>query len=701
MKTPRHPCRPSRRPACLPATGAALLGALAALAARADDASQVVVTATRIEAPAFDVPASIARIDLDASGRDRAGVHVGEALGGVAGLTARDRQNFAQDLQVSIRGFGARASFGVRGVRVIVDGIPATMPDGQGQLSHIDMGSAARIEVLRGPMSALYGNSSGGVINVFSGDGAGTPFARAGFTAGSDGLRRLAAKAGGSFGALDLSASASRLRSDGYRAHSAAERTLGNARLGWRVDAATTATLVMNHVDMPRAQDPLGLTRAQFEADPRGVDPVAERFDTRKTMRQTQAGLVLAHLLGADRGTVRALLYGGERSTGQFQAIPTGPQANALHPGGVIQLDRRYQGADLRWSVALAPGGRPLQLVAGASHDALEEHRRGHQNFIGSTLGVQGALRRDEHNTARSTDPYAQAIWQFQPDWTLHAGLRRSSLRVASTDHYVVGPNPDDSGVVRFSATLPVLGLVHAASPALRLYATLGRGFETPTLNELSYRPNGASGLNLALQPARSEHVELGAKWRDAVLGRLDAALFEVRTEREIVTLASAGGRTSFRNAEGTRRRGAELAWSMQWSGDWRAQAAATWLQARYRGGSDDGRRLPGVAPSALQVSLALQPPAGWRAGLELRALGRVMVNDANSDAAAGHALLGASVGYALRGARWTLEGFLRADNLAGRHVAGSVIVNEANGRYFEPAPGRTATAGMSGRLSF
>jgi iron complex outermembrane recepter protein len=693
MKTPR--------PNPLPLAAPALLCALSALPARAADPSQIVVTATRIETPAFELPAAIERIDLEVTGRDRAGVHVGEALGGVAGLTARDRQNFAQDLQLSIRGFGACASFGVRGVRVIVDGIPATMPDGQGQLSHIDMGSAARIEVLRGPMSVLYGNSSGGVVQVFSDDGAGAPFAQAGYTGGSDGLRRSAVKAGGSFGALDLSASASRLRTDGWRDHSAAERTLGNARLGWRVDATTTLALVMNHVEMPRAQDPLGLTRARFDADPRSVDPVAERFDTRKTMRQSQAGLVIEHRLGNDAGTLRALLYGGERSTEQFQSIPTGPQANALHPGGVIELDRRYQGADLRWSVTLAPGGRPLQIIAGASHDALQEHRRGRQNFIGSILGVAGALRRDEDNSARSTDPYAQAIWQFQPTWTLHAGLRRSSVRFTSTDHYIAGPNPDDSGAVRYSATLPVLGLAWGASPALRLYATLGRGFETPTLNELAYRPNGASGLNLALQPSRSDNVELGAKWRDAALGRIDAAMFDVRTEREIVTLASAGGRTTFRNADGTRRRGAEIAWSTQWGTAWRAQAAATWLQARYSGGGDDGRTLPGVAPSALYAALSWQPPTGWRAAVELRAIGRVMVNDANSDAAAGHALLGASVGYTLRGAGWELGGFFRADNLTNRHVAGSVIVNEGNGRYFEPAPGRTMAVGVSGRVSF
>jgi iron complex outermembrane recepter protein len=659
-------------------------------------AAQVVVTATRSETPAFDVPASIDRVP---PGTDRAGVNLSESLGAVPGLLARDRQNYAQDTQLSVRGFGARASFGIRGVRVYVDGIPATMPDGQGQVSHVDLNSAERIEVLRGPFSALYGNSSGGVLQVFTEDGAGAPFVQANIAAGSDGLSRTGLKAGGSFGPVDLVASASRFRTDGYRAHSAAERTLANARLGWRVDADTRLTLVANHVDLPRAQDPLGLTRAQADADPRGVDPVAERFDTRKTTRQTQAGLVAERRLGG--GTLRAMVYGGERATEQFQAIPTAPQASPLHPGGVIQLNRQYRGADLRWTQTTPLAQGSLQWVAGLAHDRLEEHRQGRQNFIGSTLGVEGALRRDERNDVRSTDPYVQAAWQFTPEWTVHAGVRRSSVRFESRDAYVAGPNPDDSGGARYSATLPVLGLMFAASKSLHLYATAGRGFETPTLNELAYRPNGATGLNFALQPAKSDNLEVGAKWRSETAGRVDAALFETRTENEIVTLASSGGRTTFRNADGTRRRGAELSWSADFGPAWRAQAAATWLDAVYRGGAAAGLKLPGVAPSALYAALQYAPPSGWRAAIDLRALGRVMVNDANTDAAAAHALLGASLGYTLRSESWELAGFLRGDNLADRRVIGSVIVNEGNGRFFEPAPGRTWTAGLSGRLAF
>jgi iron complex outermembrane receptor protein len=552
----------------------------------AETRAQVVVTATRSETPAFDVPASIDRVS---PGSDRAGVNISDSLGPVPGLLARDRQNHAQDTQLSVRGFGARASFGIRGVRLYVDGIPATMPDGQGQVSHVDLNSAERIEVLRGPFSALYGNSSGGVLQVFTEDGAGPPFVQANAAAGSDGLSRHAIKAGGSFGAVDLLASASRFRTDGYRAHSAAERTLANARLGWRVNDDTRLTLVANHVDLPRAQDPLGLNREQVEADPRSVDPVAERFDTRKSTRQSQAGLVADRRLGGS-ASLRLMVYGGERSTEQFQAIPTAPQASPLHPGGVIQLDRRYSGADLRWTANARLGEGALQVVAGLAHDRLQEDRRGRQNFIGGTLGVEGALRRDERNDVRNTDPYAQASWQFAPAWTVHAGVRHSSVHFDSRDRYVVGPNPDDSGSARYSATLPVLGLMFAASSSLHLYATAGRGFETPTLNELSYRPNGATGLNFALQPAKSDNVEVGAKWRDETLGRVDAALFETRTENEIVTLASSGGRTTFRNADGTRRRGAELNWSKDWGPAWRAQAAATWLDAVYRGGAAAGQ---------------------------------------------------------------------------------------------------------------
>ena len=675
----------------------------------------VVITATRIARPAFDLPVAVDSIAVDPTGDAHLGVNLSEYLSGVPGLLARNRQNYAQDLQISMRGFGARSAFGIRGLRLYVDDIPATLPDGQGQISNVDLGSAERIEVLRGPYSALYGNASGGVIQVYTEDGALPAGLTLGLTAGSAGQLREAVKLSGREGPLGYVASASRFHTDGYREHSAATRSIGNLKATLSIGSGTQLTLIGNRIAAPSAQDPLGLTRAQFDADPQSVDATALSFDTRKSLSQSQGGVLVEHRFDAT-STLRLLLYSGQRSITQFQAIPVGAQGNPLSPGGVIVLDRNYQGSDLRWTWNAAATASPLTLVGGLAWDDLQEHRLGYQNFIGSVLGVQGALRRDENNHVWNLDPYLQASWRPTTDWTFEAGVRRSQVRFSSVDHYIVGTNPDDSGRVDYGATLPSLGLLFAVSPALHLYANAGRGFETPTLNELAYRPNGLTGLNFDLRPARSTSVETGAKWRSDGLGAIDLALFDTRTEDEIVVLTNSGGRSTYQNAGGTRRRGLELSWQQTFAHALRAQLAATWLDATYSDAFSTcagspcnvpnqtipaGNRMPGLARSSVYAALAWQPEQGWRGGIEARGLGNVMVNDANSDAAAGFATVGLHLGYRLTAGSWTLDAFGRIDNLFDHRYAGSVIVGESNGRSFEPAPGRNGLAGVSARLDF
>jgi iron complex outermembrane receptor protein len=691
--------------ACV-AVALAPAGARAQAAAPVTTLPLVTVTTQRIEAPAFDVPASIDRIGSDVIRDQRAQVNISESLGGVPGLLARDRQNYAQDVQLSVRGFGTRASFGIRGVRLYVDGIPATLPDGQGQISNVELGSAERIEVLRGPFSALYGNSSGGVIQVFTEEGQGPPTLNLSVAAGSDSLLRVGAKASGSNGVFGYVVGASRFTTDGYRDHSETDRRLGNVKLTLTPDPSSKLTLIANSVALPLAQDPLGLTRKTFETAPRGVEPdTALRFDTRKTVEQTQVGVIYERKLDAVH-SLRLLGYYGHRGTDQYQAIPPEPQrASPLHPGGVIALGRQYQGIDARWTFKGRLADAPLSVVGGLAYDALDERRQGYQNFIGPgtnpPTGVRGVLRRNERNDVISVDPYLQASWQFAPRWTLDAGVRRSNVRFDSHDEYIVGANPDDSGAAKYSATLPVVALMFAPNADLRIYATAGRGFETPTLNELSYRPNGETGLNFALTPARSDNFELGVKLRNTPFGELTAAWFEIRTDNEIVTLSNTGGRATFQNAGATRRSGLELAWSQRWLGNLQAQAAATWLDARYGDGFNTGNRLPGIARASAFASLGWLPASGWRANLEARALSHVLVNDANSDAAPVYAVVNASIGYTLRAGSWELGTFVRGDNLFDRRYAGSVIVNEGNQRYFEPAPGRTWLVGASAGYTF
>jgi iron complex outermembrane receptor protein len=691
-----------------------LLNAAAATAtlSLAQTLPPVTITATRTEADPFDVAASVTVIDGDAMrAAGRPEINLSESIAGVPGVAARERQNYAQDLQLSIRGFGARSTFGVRGVRLYVDGIPATMPDGQGQLSHIDLASAGKIEVLRGPFSVLYGNSSGGVVQVDTEPGQGSPRLTATMTAGSFGSSHPGLRLAGAEGHLGYVASVNHLGVDGYRDHSGVTRDVGNLRFDLNTGEGKTWTLVANSLDL-RADDPLGLTRAQFEAAPRSVDPSAIAFNTRKTVRQQQLGVIHeARLSATDR--VRVMVYGGTRDTQQFQAIPVGPQANPLHPGGVIGLQRDYSGTDLRWT---HKSGAAFEVVAGLAYDHMNEHRQGWQDFAGATLGVQGALRRDEDNTVADLDPYVQGVWKPSARWTLTAGVRHSTVRFDSRDHYIVGANGDDSGSVRYSATLPAVAAMFAVTPQLHAYAAYGRGFETPTLNELAYRPSGAPGLNFALEPSHSDNVEAGLKGRASDRVEWNAAVFQTRTRDELVTQTNSGGRSTFQNSGATRRSGAELDATLQLRRDWQLQFAQTWLDARYADAFATcastpcatpalmiaaGNRIPGTARSFTVAQLAWKPQRGWRGGAELRRSSRIWVNDANTEAAPSYTTLALHAGYAMEVNRWSVAASARVDNVLDRRYAGSVIVNESSGRYYEPAPGRNYTLKLTGSYAF
>jgi iron complex outermembrane receptor protein len=687
---------------------------------------RVVVTATRVETPAFDVPASIDRIDGEALTRDRAATGIAEGLAGVPGLLARDRQNFAQDVQLSLRGFGARSSFGIRGVRLYVDGLPATFPDGQGRISQVELGSVDHVEVLRGPFSALYGNSAGGVVQVFSDAGGRPPAGEASVVGGSFGLLRESVQVGGGVASgtstrssddpVDWSVGATHFHVDGEREHAAADRTLANAKVTLRPVADDTWTLVLNDIHAPLSQDPLGLTREAFDTDPEAADPTALQFDTRKTLDQLQGGVIWDHRFG-EPFSLHALAYAGYRRTVQFQAIPVGAQLAPSSPGGVIDLGTHYRGAEAAgtWRGTLAGGA--ATVVGGVAIDDMDQRRLGYQNFIGApsdpdALGVQGALRRDEDDLATAVDEYVQATWQVVPRLSVAAGLRHSRVDFDSHDHYIVPGNGDDSGRTTYDATLPVLGVTLRANEHVNVYATAGRGFETPTYNELAYRPDGTPGLNFALRPARSDNYEVGLKARDGAGAEGTIAYFRTLTRDEIVTLTNTGGRSTYQNAGATRRDGIEAEASAPAGPAWRLHGAATVLDARYTRGfvtcnlspcpvsrQQDvpaGNKLPGVPWLTLDASADWMPSDAWRAGVDARVMSGVFVDDVNSDEAPAFTVVGLHVDRTWRVGGWRWTPFARVDNLFDRRYAGSVIVNEGNGRFFEPAPRRGFVVGLT-----
>ena len=632
-------------------------------------------------------PGAVTVVEAEAVRESSPLLSTAEVLRGVPGLSVRDRHNAAQDLQLSVRGSGARSAFGMRGMRIVIDGIPATMPDGQSQISHVDLGTLRHVEVLRGPLSVLQGNASAGVIVAETERGEAPASARIAASGDGDGQWRwgLGASAAGEY--WDLRGGFGRQGGEGFRQHAAASKSQVNARFGWHADALGRVDVVINRLQQD-ALDPQGLTRDELEATPWIAAPTALLFNTRKSTRQDQVGMTWQRDLSARNGAMLAV-YGGTRQVVQFQSIPVAVQSPASHGGGVIDLDRGYGGLDAKW-FHRTPGG--VQLALGIAHERMQEDRRGWENFVRDgadlRLGVRGRLRRDEDNRLASSDVYGQLHWPLAHTLSVDAGLRHSRIDIAVRDRFL--SNGDDGGKRGFSRTVPVAALHWHPSDTHAMHLAWGRGFETPTLNELAYSPS-EDGPNRELRAATSSQWELGAHLTSGA-SRLTAALFDIRTRDEIVVDRSSGGRTSYRNAARTSRRGLELGWRWQ-SARWQVNAAWTWLDARLQEAALADVRLPGTARTWASLDVERQLPREWRVGGGMDATSAIETG--GSERAPGAVTWHLYGRRAWRIGRSKLNTFARIDNLFDRSYAGSVIVSQAQGRYFEPAPGRVLSIGF------
>lgn len=652
---------------------------------------EIVVSTSRSQQNRFDAPAAIDIVQVDGFRAQSPLVNISELLSGVPGIQVRDRQNYAQDLQISVRGFGTRSTFGVRGVRILIDGIPATMPDGQGQAATASLTSAKSIEILRGPMAQLYGNSAGGVLQVFTRDPPKKPEGSVSVGFGSDNQRLYNASVGGGSETLSGVLDVSQYSTDGYRDHSAARRTTINGKIVAKPSSDTTITAIFNSFDQPLSQDPLGLTRAAFEQNPRQVTSGANTFDTRKTIEQQQVGVVLDQRLGAN-DSLNARIYGGTRQVFQTLSFAGGPTSS----GGVVDLDRGYGGVGVNWTHKTMANGLPLNWIVGMEADTLAEHRKGFDNIAGSP----GTMRRNESDNARDLDFFGQIDWTFAPQWRLITGVRASRVSLAVNDHFITPTNPDDSGSVQYKQTSPVAGLVWSVNDNVNLYANVGKGFETPTLAEAAYSAD-STGPNLGLKASTSVQSEIGTKIK-AGRHAMDFAVFNARSKNEIVPQSTVDGRSIFQNVDGVERRGVEASWHADWTRSLSTRVAYTWLDAEFTesfvSGANtvaSGNRLPGAPEHSLFTEVQYRWPNAVTAALEMSANSKAYVNDINSDAAAGYAVFNLRTGYEFKAGAAKMVLFGRIDNLFDKAYAGSVIVNDSNGRFFEPAPGRRLFVGL------
>ncbi len=664
----------------------------------------VVVSASRAEQRSFDAPAAVQSIDRQTIENAGPQVNLSESLNRVPGLTILNRQNYAQDLQVSIRGFGARSAFGIRGIRLLVDGIPATTPDGQGQGSSISLTSTDRIEVLRGPLAQLYGNSAGGVIQAFTRDAPAIPELGAQTYTGSYGLRRSDLQYAGQVGDYGLVADYSTFDSSGFRDNSKTERKQFNGKLSFGPSEKTRINVVFNQFDMPLAQDPLGLTAAQLAANPAQAGSNAVSRGVRKTVLQNQLGSSLTHSIDPDRSlTVR--LYYGTRDNLQYQ---TGLAASS---GAWVGLNRVYYGTGLQYNEKARVGNTPVMWVAGYEFDRSNENRQGGV----AALGSKTSTTRDENNRADNSDIFVQATALVSEKISLVAGMRFSTVRFRSEDHYLSDGN--GSGSMAFHSSNPVLGLTYHASDSLNLYANYGKGFESPTLAEVAYSGAGTPAFNTSLNASKSQHYELGSKWAPSPQSRVDLTVFRIASTDEIVVASSNGGNSTYKNAPGTTRTGWELSGSTLLTPHVQVTLAASRTDASFSQTFTSsastvtaGSKLPGIPQSFLFSELLWhaqkmdaaskkRSSMGTQAGLELTSAGRLYANDSNTASADGYTTLNAKLSHGWAVGKGSLTAYARIDNLTGKRYVGSVIVNQASSQFYEPAPGRNYTLGL--RLVF
>jgi len=681
----------------------------------------VVVTATRVEQNSFDLPVAIDVVESKDIQNGQLQMTLSESLIRVPGITAQNRTQSAQDPQISSRGFGSRSSFGVRGVRVYVDGIPLTMPDGQGQPGVVDLSAVKSVEVMRGPFSALYGNSSGGVIQMLTKDAPKTPEVGATVMFGSYDTKRQILDAAGTAENIEYLVNVSNFETNGYRDHSASNKQQATAKFKINVSEDTKINALLNWFEQ-EAEDPLGLPRVATANDPSAfVNPKAApnsayNANTKVSRNHTQVGFNIEHALNTNN-KINLMTYAGNRENLQY--LSTNVSSNA---GRASSISRDFWGADLRWDNKGSLFNLPYSLSMGLTYGKMNDVRLD----INTDKGIKkpiianntnSALNRDEDNISTNFDQYIQGKISLSDNLDIHAGARHTKVELEVKDHFLSGTanNGNNSGSVEYQKTTPVIGAIWKVTPTINLYANYGKGFETPTFIEAAYNSVNNGAPNLTLKPSESTNYELGLKSVIADNHQLNFNVFKIDTKNEIVTKeTNSFNRSVFGNADKTKRTGAELSIDSQYDNNISTYISYSLLNAKFD--SDftytpssgtpttiqSSNKIPGTYRSQIYGELAWKyTPLGFKTALEARHNSKVYVNDINTDSAHAYTIFNIRAGFEQNLANWRLTEYVRVENLSDKNYIGSVRVNDSNLRFFEPAAGRNYLLGLSAQYKF
>jgi len=679
-----------------------LIAAIVSPQAYAEDAinlAPVVVTATKNAQNSFDLPVAIDVVEKKDIQNGQLQMLLSESLIRVPGITAQNRNNQAQDPQISSRGFGSRSAFGVRGIRVYVDGIPLTMPDGQGQPGIVDLSAIKSIEVMRGPFSALYGNSSGGVIQMFTEDAPKNAEIGGTVMFGSDNTKRQVLNGTGTAEKIEYLLNVSNFETDGYRDHGAGQKQAVTAKFKINFSEDTKITTLINWFDQ-KAQDPSGLPRVATATEPsafsnpKGVVDAVNTANTRVTRSHTQIGLNLEHAFN-ENNALNLMTYIGSRDNEQILATnATGTSSRASI------ISREFYGTDMRWDNKGTAFNKPYAFSVGVNYGKSADARL--DNNITPTV----ALNRDEDNIVHNFDQYVQGKLSVLDNVDIHAGARHTKVVLDVKDKFISGLNLDNSGSVTYQKTTPVIGVVWKVTPTFNLYANYGRGFETPTFVEAAFDVvTGGAKPNLTLKPSESRNIELGAK---AFIGdntQANLNVFRITTKDELVISASANGRTVYTNANDTKRTGAELSIDSRYDNNISTYFSYSLLNAEFDStfaAIPAGNNIPGTYKTQLYGEVAWKyAPLGFSTAFEGRHNSKTYVNDTNTDAAPSYTIFNVRAGFEQKLANWSFSEYLRIENMFDKNYIGSVRVNDGNLRFFEPAADRNFLLGLNANYKF
>jgi iron complex outermembrane receptor protein len=702
-----QPLRWHHRFACCAAPTLALGSVALAQAPAATEGplEEIVVTATLLERTLDKTPAAVSVVTEDDIQLARQQLALDEALSRVPGLFMQNRYNFAQDLRLSMRGFGARGQFGIRGVKVLVDGIPETLPDGLGSVDSIDLGATSQIEVIRGPSSALYGNASGGVISLTSEGGREVPEAELRVAAGGYDFAKSQIKFGGETERLNYLVSLSDQEYEGYRAQSAYENKLLTGRFDVDLGKDRSLLTVVNFTDQPVSDDPGGLTAAVAPVNPRSAAPLNVQFDAGESLEQQRIGFVYTTPAG-ERGTITARNYYAWRDFGNL--LPTLSQ-------GQVDLERDFVGGGVSYAYDGFWLDRPNRFVAGADFDNQDDDRRRYDNLN----GVQGALGFDQNEHVQSYGVFLQNELSVSQNVQLSFGVRYDEVEFEITDRWFANTSPgnpsgDDSGSTKFTDTSPMVGLVVSLTDAVSFYTTYSSAFETPTTTEFAL-PGGGGGFNQALVPQTASNFEVGLRGAIGDAQRYEVAVFTIDVEDELIgrEIPTSPGRFSFENAGETSRDGLEFSWIANPTERIQTTVSYTYSDFKFEqfvenitianpaGNDRSGNFIPGTPENLLFAEFAYRAPRGWFVAADAVYVDEQFGDTANTVVISDYTLANLRMGYDIELDSVVLQPFFGVNNLSDEAYTANVRINAAANRYFEPGPGRTGYGGIAVNWKF